>query len=143
METHSVDPSATAMAVLVQELVPARAAGGALSSTTDGDVLITGTWGLGSAVAQGEVVPDRFVVRRDGTLAGVEPGRKDRGERAGHDGPRPHAVAPYLVDAPLLDATHATDLARLTLTAQTTLDVPGHVERANAAAQLQTIHCRP
>src|SRR5438034_11206735 len=104
METHGVDPSATAMAVLVQELVPARAAGGALSRTTDGDVLITGTWGLGSAVAQGEVVPDRFVVRRDGTLAGVEPGRKDRVVRAGHDGPRPHAVAPDLVDAPCLDA---------------------------------------
>src|SRR5206468_1644809 len=50
METHGVDPSATAMAVLVQELVPARAAGGALSRTTDGDVLITGTWSLGGPV---------------------------------------------------------------------------------------------
>src|SRR5207247_1897007 len=124
METHGVDPSATAMAVLVQELVPARAAGGALSRTTDGDVLITGTWGLGSAVAQGEVVPDRFVVRRDGTLAGVEPGRKDRVVRAGHDGPRPHAVAPDLVDAPCLGAAPAIEPARLPLKADAILGGP-------------------
>src|SRR5262249_36312674 len=130
METHGVDPSATAMAVLVQELVPARAAGGALSRTADGDVLITGTWGLGSGVAQGEVVPDGLAVRRDGPLAGVEPGRKDRVVRAGHDGPRPHAVAPDLVDAPCLDAAQATGLARLTMKAEAILGGPVEVEWA-------------
>src|SRR5256712_11511590 len=93
METHGVDPAATAMAVLIQDLVPARAAGGALSRTAEGDVLITGTWGLGSAVAQGEVVPARFVVRRAGTLAGVHPGRKDRLVRPGNDAPPPPAGA--------------------------------------------------
>ncbi len=143
METHGVDPSATAMAVLVQELVPARAAGGALSRTTDGDVLITGTWGLGSAVAQGEVVPDRFVVRRDGTLAGVEPGRKDRVVRAGHDGPRPHAVAPDLVDAPCLDAAQAIELARLTMKADAILGGPVEVEWALGDVGLQILQARP
>src|SRR5256886_1508507 len=143
METHSVDPSATAIAVLGQELVPARAAGGALSRTTDGDVLITGTWGLGSAVAQGEVVPDRFVVRRDGTLAGVEPGRKDRVVRAGHDGPRPHAVAPDLVDAPCLDAAQAIELARLTMKADAILGGPVEVEWALGDAGLQILQARP
>src|SRR2546427_13219279 len=110
METHGVDPAATAMAVLIQRLVSARAAGGVLSRTAEGDVLVTGTWGLGSAVAQGEVVPDRFVVRRDGTLAGVEPGRKDRLVRAGNDGPRPHAVARELRDAPCLGPAQAIQL---------------------------------
>jgi pyruvate,water dikinase len=143
METHGVDPAATAMAVLIQELVPARAAGGALSRTTDGDVLITGTWGLGSAVAQGEVVPDRFVVRRDGTLAGVEPGRKDRIVRASHDGPRPHAVARELVDAPCLDAARAVELGRLTMKAEALLGGPVEVEWALGDGGIQILQARP
>jgi len=143
MEMHGVDPAATAMAVLIQELVPARAAGGALSRTADGDVLITGTWGLGSAVAQGEVVPDRFVVRRDGTLASIEPGRKDRIVRASHDGPRPHAVARELVEAPCLDAARAIELARLTTKAEALLGGPVEVEWALGDVGLQILQARP
>ena len=62
MGSHDVDPATTAMAVLVQPLVDARAAGGALSQTPEGGILLTATWGLGSAIAQGEVVPDRFLL---------------------------------------------------------------------------------
>ena len=48
---------------------PRSAAGGALSRTADGDMLINATWGLGSAIAQGEVTPDRYVLSRDGQAA--------------------------------------------------------------------------
>src|ERR1700716_2165790 len=65
MATHDASPADTAMAVLVQPLVSAKAAGGGLSRTTEGDVILNATWGLGSAIAQGEVVPDRIVFRRD------------------------------------------------------------------------------
>ena len=68
-----LDPADTAMAVLVQPLVAARASGGGLSQTADGEMLISATWGLGSAIAQGEVVPDRFVL--------VAPGRPAHGRR--------------------------------------------------------------
>ena len=64
MATHD-PPADTAMAVLVQPLVSARIAGGGLSRTADGDMVLNATWGLGSAIAQGEVVPDRIVLRRD------------------------------------------------------------------------------
>jgi len=59
MAQHEQNPADTAMAVLVQPLVNARASGGGLSETADGQMLISATWGLGSAIAQGEVVPDR------------------------------------------------------------------------------------
>ena len=143
METHGVDPAATAMAVLIQRLVSARAAGGALSRTAEGDVLVTGTWGLGSAVAQGEVVPDRFVVRRDGTLVEIAPGRKDRVVRASGDGPRPQAVARDLVDAPCLDADQAVALARLTMNAEDLLGSPVEVEWALGDEGLQILQARP
>jgi len=82
-------------------------------------------------------------VRRDGTLAGVEPGRKDRVVRAGHDGPRPHAVAPDLVDAPCLDAAQAIELARLTMKAEAILGGPVEVEWALGDVGLQILQARP
>ena len=55
-----------AMAVVVQSMVDARAAGVMFTrSPTSGDrsvVTIEGSWGLGSAVVGGEVTPDRWVV---------------------------------------------------------------------------------
>ncbi|MFZ1094922.1 MAG: PEP/pyruvate-binding domain-containing protein, partial [Xanthobacteraceae bacterium] len=62
MENRGLSPAPTAMAVLVQPLVDARASGGGLSETAEGQMLISATWGLGSAIAQGEVVPDRIVL---------------------------------------------------------------------------------
>ncbi len=144
MEDHGVDPAATAMAVLIQRLVAARAAGGALSRTAQGDLLISGTWGLGSAVAQGEVVPDRFVVRRDGSLAEVEPGRKDRLVRcAPGTGPAPQAVAPDLVAAPCLDERQAVDLGRLVLAAEALLDGPVEIEWALGDEGFSVLQARP
>ncbi|MBI4609794.1 MAG: pyruvate, phosphate dikinase [Candidatus Rokubacteria bacterium] len=144
MEVHGVDPAQTAMAVLVQHLVEARAAGGALSRTADGDVLLTGTWGLGSAVAQGEVVPDRFVVRRDGALAEVEPGRKDRLVLVSAEaGLRPRAVARELVEAPCLDAGQVRELAGMVLAAEAVLRRPVEVEWALGAEGLQILQARP
>ncbi len=64
MAQHDLDPTDTAMAVLVQPLVAARASGGGLSETADGQMLLSATWGLGSTIAQGEVVPDRIVLSR-------------------------------------------------------------------------------
>ena len=64
MATHDLDPADTAMAVLVQPLVQARAAGGGLSQTADGTMLVNATLGLGSSIAQGEVTPDRFELDR-------------------------------------------------------------------------------
>src|SRR5262249_4453192 len=62
MDTHGLSPADTAMAVLIQPLIDARASGGGLSETAEGQMLISATWGLGSAIAQGEVVPDRIVL---------------------------------------------------------------------------------
>jgi pyruvate, water dikinase len=68
MATHDIDPSETAMGLIIQPLVQARAAGGALSQTAGGDLLINATPGLGAAIAQGEVTPDRYVLDRNAVL---------------------------------------------------------------------------
>lgn len=68
MATHDIDPAETAMGLIIQPLVKARAAGGALSQTAGGDMLINATPGLGAAIAQGEVTPDRYVLDRNAVL---------------------------------------------------------------------------
>src|ERR1700693_948348 len=68
MATHDLDPADTAMALIIQPLIPALAAGGGLWQTVDGGMLINATWGLGSSIAQGEVTPDRYLLSRDAEL---------------------------------------------------------------------------
>ncbi len=57
-----------AMAVVVQQMVPASASGVMFTrSPTSGDrstVVIEACWGLGSCLVSGEVTPDRFVVNK-------------------------------------------------------------------------------
>jgi pyruvate, water dikinase len=63
---HGISPLAVRVAVGVQKMVRARAAGVLFTlNPTTGDpsrVAIEGSWGLGSAVVGGEVTPDRFIV---------------------------------------------------------------------------------
>src|SRR5215831_17812570 len=76
MDNHGLSPAGTAMAVLIQPLVDARASGGGLSENAEGQMVLSATWGLGSTIAQGEVVPDRIVLTRQGFLRTNEAGRK-------------------------------------------------------------------
>ncbi len=127
-------PAETAMAVLVQPLVAAHASGGALSETADGQMLISATWGLGSTIAQGEVVPDRIVLSRQGFVRSNEPGRKHHRETCSHAvgsaGPSSHAVPAALVGAPCLKAGEATTLGRLLRRAESVLGMPVEIEWA-------------
>jgi pyruvate, water dikinase len=63
---RNIEERVVSMAVVVQAMVDARAAGVMFTrSPTTGDrsvVTIEGAWGLGSAVVGGEVTPDRWVV---------------------------------------------------------------------------------
>jgi len=63
---HGISEEGAAMAVVVQRMVDARAAGVMFTrspKTGDRSVLtIEGSWGLGSAVVGGEVTPDHWVV---------------------------------------------------------------------------------
>jgi pyruvate,water dikinase len=65
---HRLPEAGVAMAVVVQRMVNARAAGVMFTrSPLTGDrsvITIEGAWGLGSAVVSGEVTPDRFVIAK-------------------------------------------------------------------------------
>ncbi len=144
MDNHGLCPASTAMAVLIQPLIEARAAGGGLSETADGQMLISATWGLGSAIAQGEVVPDRIVLSRQGFLRTIEAGRKDHRESCGHGGAAlPQPVPAALAGAPCLDAAQAVMLGRMMRKAEAVAGGPVEIEWALDAAGFKLLQARP
>ena len=146
MENCGLSPAGTAMAVLIQPLIDARASGGGLSETAEGQMLISATWGLGSAIAQGEVVPDRITLSRQGFLRKNEPGRKDHRESCGHGtgaGAMPQAVPRELVGAPCLNAGEAVTLGRLLRKAEEVLGMPVEIEWALDDDGFKLVQARP
>jgi pyruvate,water dikinase len=144
MENHGLSPADTAMAVLIQPLVDARASGGGLSETAEGQMLITATWGLGSAIAQGEIVPDRIVLSRQGFLRKIDAGRKDHRETCGHGaGALPQAVPAELVATPCLDAAEAVTLGRMMRKAEAVVGGPVEIEWALDETGFKLLQARP
>jgi pyruvate, water dikinase len=144
MDNHGLSPADTAMAVLIQPVIDARASGGGLSETADGQMLISATWGLGSAIAQGEVVPDRIVLSRSGFLRKIDAGRKDHRETCGHGaGAMPQAVPRELVAEPCLDAGQAVTLGRLMRKAEAVVGGPVEIEWALDDAGFKLLQARP
>jgi len=153
MDNHGLSPAGTAMAVLIQPLVEARASGGGLSENAEGRMVLGATWGLGSAIAQGEIVPDRIVLSRQGFLRTNEAGRKNHRDVCGHGaggtsgasdgrGVGPQAVPPELVDKPCLSAGEAVALGRLLRKTEAVFGAPVEIEWALDAAGFKLLQAR-
>jgi pyruvate,water dikinase len=140
MATHAANPAETAMAVLMQPLISARVSGGGLSCTADEGMVLTAARGLGSALAQGEVVPDRIVFSRDGALRYATPGRVAHRVGCAH-GPRSaihvHACEPCLTEA------QAAELGTLLRRAEEVMDMPVEIEWARDDAGFKLLQARP
>jgi len=144
MATHEIDPADTAMAVLVQPLVSARASGGGLSQTADGGMLLSATWGLGSAIAQGEVTPDRYELSRDGELLNVTAGVKDHSIGCIHHAePTTQLVPRALIAEPCLSKSQAVELGQLLRQAETLMGLPVEIEWAMDDAGFKLLQARP
>jgi pyruvate,water dikinase len=144
MATHDIDPADTAMAVLVQPLVSARASGGGLSQTADGGMLLSATWGLGSAIAQGEVTPDRYELSRDGKLLGITAGHKDHSIGCIHRAePTTQLVSKALIAEPCLSQPQAVELGQLLRKAADLMGMPVEIEWALDDAGFKLLQARP
>ena len=142
MATHDLDPADTAMALLIQPLVAARAAGGGLSQTADGEMVINATWGLGAAIAQGEVTPDRYALTRDGTLREVSAGPEFHAVSCEHQRPmiRP---ARQRAATQCLGTAQVVELGRLLRKTEDVMGLPVEIEWALDAAGFKLLQARP
>ena len=140
MAGHSIDPADTAMALIIQPLVAARVSGGGLSRTPDGDMLLSATWGLGSAIAQGEIVPDRYLLSRDGKLREARSGRKFHAVTCVHGAQR---VERDLVESQCLNKEQAIELGQLLLRAEDVIGGPTEIEWALDDLGFKLLQARP
>jgi pyruvate, water dikinase len=129
--------------VLVQPLISARAAGGGLSQAGEGMVL-SATWGLGSAIAQGEVTPDRYELTRDGEIVSITPGRKDHQVACVHrQEPKARVVTSALAAKPCLSEAEAVELGRLLGRVEELMGMPVEIEWALDQSGFQLLQARP
>jgi len=140
MATHDANPADTAMAVLVQPLIAARVSGGGLSSSADGERVLAAAPGLGSALAQGEVVPDRFVLARDGRLRYTTAGRVSHRVGCVHE---PRSAMHVPAAEPCLTETQAIELGTLLRRVEEVMGMPVEIEWARDDAGFKLLQARP
>ena len=145
---RGVEPGEVSIAVVVQQLVPAEAAGVMFTIDPVGgahdEVVISANWGLGESVVAGEVTPDVAVIdRASGTLVSYQVGSKEMMTVA--DGPATRAAGTPagLRSAAVLSPGQAGELARVGLAIEKLYDEPVDVEWALAAGELSVVQARP
>jgi pyruvate,water dikinase len=145
MAAYGLDPADTAMGLALQPLVQARASGGGLSRTAEGEMVVSATWGLGSAIAQGEVVPDRIRLSRALDVLEIEAGRKEHADTCVHKhGSTARAVPHAMVLEPCLTAAQAIEIGRMMLTAEEKVVCgPAEIEWAMDETGIRMLQARP
>ena len=143
-----VEPGEVSIAVVVQQLVPAEAAG--VMFTIDpvagarDKVVVSANWGLGESVVAGEVTPDVAVIdRASGTLVSYQVGSKERMTVADGTATRAAGTPAGLRSAAVLSPAQASELARVGLAIEKLYDEPVDVEWALAAGELSVVQARP
>ncbi|MFJ1456472.1 PEP/pyruvate-binding domain-containing protein [Nocardia sp. N2S4-5] len=145
---NDIDSGEVALAVVVQELVPADAAGIAftadpLTGARD-EVLINAAWGLGEAVVGGQVTPDTFVVAKaSGAIVREEIADKQIMTIRTPDGTREEPVPADRRERPALRPEQAAELARIAVRIETFYGQPMDIEWVLHEQRLFVVQARP
>jgi pyruvate,water dikinase len=140
MATHGLDPADTAMALVIQPLVAARVSGGGLSRTAEGDMVVNAAPGLGSAIAQGEVAPDRYVLDRSGAPKDSSLGRKYHGVACAHGR---KSLSRSLTGARCLDPEQVAEIGLLLRKSEEVIGGPVEIEWAADDVGIKLLQARP
>lgn len=134
------------MAVIVQELVPADAAGVMFTrNPADGEtILIEAAFGLGEVVVQGKVDPDRIAVSRSGLkVVRRETASKKLQIVAVGNGVRETSLPVERATAAALDDERAVQLAEMGLKVEHLFEAPQDIEWARRDDRLFLLQSRP
>ena len=140
MATHDADPADTAMAVLVQPLIDAHAAGGGLSRTATGGMLVNATRGLGAAIAQGEVAPDRYELDAAGILLASHAAHQYQPVAGCVHRP---LTTPAKRSEPCLMPAQVEELGRIMRKAEALMGMPVEIEWALDDLGIKLLQARP
>jgi phosphohistidine swiveling domain-containing protein len=136
------------LAVVVQELVPAEAAGilftaNPLTGERD-QVMINAAWGLGEAIVSGQVTPDTVVVdRASGMIIAQQISEKEVMTVRTSDGTREEPVPSDKRMRAVLTAAQAAELARIGVQIEKLYDQPLDIEWALDQGRFFIVQARP
>lgn len=145
---QGLEPDSVALAVVVQELVFADAAGVMFTANPvngkHDEIMITATWGLGEAIVSGAVTPDTLTVAKPtGRLIRRETAEKQvmtvRTESGTSEAPVPDSQKKKAV----LSDTQAAELARLGAEIEKLYEMPMDIEWTLAAGKFAIVQARP
>ncbi len=145
---QGVGADGLSLAVVVQTLVPAEAAGilftaNPVSGRRD-QAMISAAWGLGEAVVGGLVTPDALVVdKASGAVLERQIADKQVMTARVDGGTEEQPVPQALRRAPVLDDETAAELVRLGVQIETLYGMPMDIEWALADDQLSIVQARP
>jgi phosphoenolpyruvate synthase/pyruvate phosphate dikinase len=145
---HALEAHDLALAVLVQRMVWADAAGVAFSvdpiSGAVGTVVVTASWGLGESVVGGTVTADTWRLdKADLRVLEASVGEKERMVIPSEDGTRDVAVPGFLRARPALDDEQLRAVADVTRSLERERGWPVDVEFAWRDGRLALLQCRP
>jgi len=145
---QGIGPEELSLAVVVQALVPAEAAGilftaNPVSGRRD-QALISAAWGLGEAVVGGLVTPDTLTVdKAGGAVLERQTGDKQVMTARINGGTEQRPVPAELRRAPVLDDDTAAELARLGVQIEQLFGLPMDIEWALAGGAVAILQARP
>ncbi len=145
---YGIGPGEVSIAVVVQRLVLAEAAGVMFTvdpvSGAHDQIVISANWGLGESVVAGEVTPDIAVVdRASGRLLSYQPGGKETMTVADGAGVRATDTPSDLRSAAVLSPSQAAELARTGVAIEKLYEQPVDIEWALAAGEVSVVQARP
>ncbi len=145
---HNIAQEEVSLAVVVQELVPADAAGimftaNPVTSAHD-RVMINAAWGLGEAIVSGQVTPDTIVVdKASGISKDVQISEKNVMTVRTHEGTREETVPVDLRKRAVLAPEQAATLARIGVQIEELYGQPMDIEWALSADRFFIVQARP
>ncbi len=145
---HGIAPQDVSLAVVVQELVPADAAGilftaNPLTGARD-QVMINAAWGLGEAIVGGQVTPDTIVVdRASGTITEQQISEKDVMTVPTQIGTHEEPVPADRRTRAVLSPTQAASLARIGVQIENLYGQPMDIEWALHDGRVSVVQARP
>ncbi|HET6315748.1 MAG TPA: PEP/pyruvate-binding domain-containing protein, partial [Chloroflexota bacterium] len=145
---HQIDQQHVSLAVVVQQLVPAEAAGVLFTANPmNGDrqqIVMNAVWGLGEAMVSGLVTPDSLVLDKtmQQVLTRQTSDKQLMTARAG-SGTFEQPVPDAQRRAPVLDDAAAAELARLGVRIEQLYGRPVDVEWTRAAGIFNIVQARP
>lgn len=145
---EAISPEAVSLAVIVQELVDADAAGVLFTAdptTGRRDVVtIDAAWGLGEAVVGGDVTPDALIVEKaSGTVRARETAEKRVMASPAGDGTELRPVPGRRRGTPVLNDEQAAELTAIAVDIETGFGAPQDIEWALVDDRFVVLQSRP